>query len=50
MRLLFAMDKKDYGQCTRSFIRNSARSIIIKNQTVAMIHSLQYDYYKGSSE
>ncbi len=46
MRLLFEMDRKDYSQCTHSFIRNSARSIVIKNQKVAMVHSLKYDYYK----
>ena len=46
MRLLFEMDKKDYGGCTRSFTRDSARSIIIKNGKIAMIHSLKYDYYK----
>ena len=46
MRLLFEMDKKDYGECTHTFIRNSARSIIIVNNKIAMIHSLKYDYYK----
>ena len=46
MRLLFDMDKKDYDQCTQTFTRNSARSIIIKDNKVAMIHSLKYDYYK----
>ena len=46
MRLLFEMDKKDYDQCTHTFTRNSARSIIIKDGKVAMIHSLKYDYYK----
>ncbi len=46
MRLLFEMDKKDYAQCTHSFVRNSARSVIIKDKKVAMIHSLKYDYYK----
>ena len=46
MKLLFEMDKKDYGECTRSFARDSARSIIIKNGKIAMIHSLKYDYYK----
>lgn len=46
MRLLFEMDKKDHGQCTHSFVRNSARSIIIKGKRVAMVHSLKYDYYK----
>ncbi len=46
MRLLFEMDKKDYGRCTRAFTRDSARSIIIRNGKIAMIHSLKYDYYK----
>ncbi len=46
MRLLFKMDKKDYGECIRSFTRDSARSIIIRNGKIAMIHSLKYDYYK----
>lgn len=46
MRLLFEMDKQDYENCTRSFVRNSARSIIISNKKIAMIHSMKYDYYK----
>lgn len=46
MRLLFKMDKNDYADCTRSFVRNSARSVIISDKKVAMIHSLKYDYYK----
>ena len=46
MRLLFEMDKHDYDGCTRRFVRNSARSIIIRDGKVAMVHSLQYDYYK----
>ena len=46
MRLLFEMDKKDYGECTHTYARHSARSIIIKDGKVAMIHSLKYDYYK----
>ena len=46
MRLLFEIDKKDYGRCAHSFVRNSARSIIIKNGKLAMIHSLKYDHYK----
>lgn len=46
MRLLFEMDKKDHSDCTRSFVRNSARSIIISDKKVAMIHSEKYDYYK----
>lgn len=46
MRLLFNLDKKDYKNCTKTYIRNSARSIIIKNRTLAMVHSLLHDYYK----
>ena len=46
MRLLFEMDQKDYDSCTHTFIRNSARSIIIRDGRVAMVHSLKYDYYK----
>lgn len=46
MRLLFEIDKKDYDKCTHTFVRNSARSIIIANNKIAMIHSLKYDYYK----
>ena len=43
MRLLFKMDKKDYDQCTHTFKRDSARSIIIIDGKVAMIHSLKKD-------
>ena len=46
MRMLFEMDKMDYGGCTHTFTRNSARSIIIRNGKIAMIHSRKYDYYK----
>ena len=46
MRLLFEMDNKVYGICTHAFVRNSARSIIIVNNKIAMIHSLKYNYYK----
>ena len=46
MRLLFELDGKDYEGCTRTFVRNSARSIIIKNGKIALVHSLKYDYYK----
>ena len=41
MRLLFDMDKHDYDQCTRSFVRPSARSIIIRDGLAAMIRSEQ---------
>ena len=46
MRLLFEMDQRDHSHCTHSFIRNSARSIIVRSGKIAMIHSLKYDYYK----
>ena len=46
MRLLFEIDLNDYSGCTHTFMRNSARSIIIRNHKAAMIHSIQYDYYK----
>ena len=46
MRLLFEIDKKNYNKCTKTFVRNSSRSIIIKDGKVAMVHSLKYDYYK----
>ena len=46
MRMLFEMDKKDYSECTHVFTRDSARSIIIRDNKIAMVHSLKYDYYK----
>ena len=46
MRLLFCLDKKDYADCTHLFSRNSARSIVIRDGKIAMIHSQKYDYYK----
>ena len=46
MRLLFEIDKQDYADCTYTFVRNSARSIILRDGKVAMIHSLKQDYYK----
>ena len=46
MRMLFEMDKHDYGECTHTFTRNSARSIMIRDNKIAMVHSLKYDYYK----
>lgn len=46
MRQLFKMDTKDYDLCTSTYQRDSARSIIISDGKVAMVHSLKYDYYK----
>ncbi len=46
MRMLFDMDLHDYEGCTRTYVRNSARAVIIRDGKVAMVHSLKYDYYK----
>lgn len=46
MRLLFEMDKRDYIPNGRTFVRDSSRAIIIKDNKVLMVHSLMYDYYK----
>ncbi|MCR5263067.1 MAG: NUDIX domain-containing protein [Clostridiales bacterium] len=46
MRLLFELDRKDYSDCTTVFVRDSARSIILRDGKIAMIHSLKYDYFK----
>ncbi len=46
MKLLFEIDKKDYDDCVKTFVRPSVRGIIIKNGRIAMMHSLKYDYYK----
>lgn len=46
MRLLFEIDTKDYDRNGTVFERPSARGIIIKDGKIAMIHSLEFDYYK----
>lgn len=46
MRLLFEIDTKDYDINGKAFIRPSVRSIIIRKNKVAMVHSIKYDYYK----
>ncbi len=46
MRLLFEMDQRDYGECTKRFVRNSARAVIIRGGKVAMVRSRKYEYYK----
>lgn len=46
MRLLFTIDTKDYDINGTKFIRPSSRAIIIKDNLVAMVHSIKYDYYK----
>lgn len=46
MRLLFAIDLKNYDKSGTKFIRPSARAIIVRGGKLAMIHSTKYDYYK----
>ena len=46
MRLLVALDTKDYDPKGTAFVRPSVRAIIIKDGKVAMVHSLKFDYYK----
>lgn len=46
MRLLHIMDSDDYENCTRLTVRHSARAIIISESRIAMIHSLENNYYK----
>lgn len=46
MKLLFEIDTKDYDIHGKAFIRPSVRSIIIRENKVAMVHSIKYDYYK----
>lgn len=46
MRLLFALDAKDYDINSKAIIRPSVRGIIIRGDRVGMVHSLGYDYYK----
>jgi len=46
MKLLFEIDKKNYDNDGKTFIRPSARAIIIKDNKIYMVHSLVYDYYK----
>ena len=46
MRQLFVIDKQDYAACTHTFVRDSARGIVLRNGKVAMMHSLRDGYYK----
>ena len=46
MRTLFVMDRQDYGPADVPFVRPSVRGIILRGNTVAMVHSRKYDYYK----
>ena len=46
MRLLQIMDSDDYEHCTRLTVRHSARAIIISDDNIAMIRSLENNYFK----
>ena len=46
MRELFTIDKKNYNPNGSVGKRPSVRGIIVKNNCIAMMHSLKYDYYK----
>ena len=46
MKLLFVIDKKNYDNNGKAFVRPSARAIVIKDNKIYMVHSLVYDYYK----
>lgn len=46
MRELFTIDKKNYIENGTIGKRPSVRGIIIRGNTIAMMHSLKYDYYK----
>lgn len=46
MKLLFTLDTKNYDLNGTVVNRPSVRSIIIKDDKVAMVHSLKYNYYK----
>ena len=46
MRTLFDLDKHDYITNGTKLIRPSVRGIIIKDNKIALVHSLKYDYYK----
>lgn len=46
MRMLLVLDAKNYNPDGEVFIRPSARSIIIKDNKIFMVHSIKYDYYK----
>lgn len=46
MRCLFTMDTKDYPKDGKRIVRPSARSIIIKENRLALVYSQKYRYYK----
>lgn len=46
MRLLFEIDAKDYDPHGLAYVRPSVRSILIRENRVAMVYSPVYDHYK----
>lgn len=46
MRLLFTMDARNYAPGAKRYIRPSVRGIILRGKTIAMVHSLKFNYYK----
>ena len=46
MKTLFEIDLKDYDKNAPRFERPSVRGIILKEEKIALVHSLKYDYYK----
>lgn len=46
MKLLLSIDMKNYKADGTVMERPSSRGVFIKDHKIAMIHSLEYDYYK----
>ncbi len=46
MRTLFEIGEKGIVPTGASFVRPSARCIVVRDGRVAMVHSAKYDYYK----
>lgn len=46
MRMLFSIDLKDYDPKAPRFVRPSVRGIICREGKIALVHSLNLDYYK----
>ncbi|MCI8526168.1 MAG: NUDIX domain-containing protein [Oscillospiraceae bacterium] len=46
MRLLFAMDARDYDPAGPAFVRDAVRAVIWDGARLAMVYSRRYLYYK----
>lgn len=46
MKTLFEIDLKDYDENAPRFERPSVRGIIFKEDKIALVHSIKYDYFK----